>query len=182
MAIVINFILANLVYILIGIVIILLAIIGMYADKTNFGEGKKVVKVKKKNNKKDIIDEIEVTKDENKEEIIPQEAKAVVDDGLAFEIDTNEENKKEHEEPKEDNKELTESEFLESNDLDELLPEKEVLDDDILQDLEDIDLDFKFDEPKFSKPVFESQSISDLGNIDLSDITKPKKKSTNLWK
>ena len=38
----------NLVWILVGIVVILLAIIGRYADQTNFGEGKKIIKVKKK--------------------------------------------------------------------------------------------------------------------------------------
>ena len=173
---IINYIMNNFIWVLIGVIVILLAIIGRYADKTNFGEGKKIVKVKKK--EKDLVDEIEVERKEEpvvndldemlnpKEE--PKEENKIDTDSITVDLGTD--NK---EEVKEEPKDLTTEEFLKSDDLDLLLPKKGSLNDDLLQELDDINLDFK---NKKSTSI-----IPDLDDVDLPSIKK-KKTTADIWK
>ena len=195
---VISIITGNLVWILVGIVVILLAIIGRYADKTNFGEGKKIVKVKKKKGKRDIIEELEVQSNEepvqeqkeknsNPTEEIDIIAEMQNNTRDNFNSDANEEQKEadelkiddnivESEEIKEEKKkeseEMSSDEFMKSDDLDILLPKKDIVTGDFLQEVEDMNLDFK------KKDLF--SDIPDLDDVDLPTIKK-KKTKTDIW-
>ena len=194
---VVSIITDNLVWILVGIVVILLAIIGRYADSTNFGEGTKIIKVKKKKGKRDIIEQLAVepkeepVKEEKKEETTekkpevdiiaemqnntrdnfnPDADESSKDDNLVEQIFTPTEEQKE--EKKKESEEMSSDEFMKSNDLDILLPKKDVVTGDFLQEVEEINLDFK------KKDLF--SSIPDLDDIDLPSIKK-KKGKTDIW-
>ena len=183
----------NLVWILVGIVVILLAIIGRYADQTNFGEGKKIIKVKKKSSKRDIIDKlaVEEKEEEPKEELKKEEKpveKAEVDiieemknntrDNFNPDADTtsvldqNIQTEELKEQKKKESEEMSSDEFLKTDDLDILLPKKNVVTGDFLQEVEDINLDFK------KKDLL--SDIPDLDDVDLPSIRK-KKGKTDIW-
>ena len=183
----------NLVWILVGIVVILLAIIGRYADQTNFGEGKKIIKVKKKSSKRDIIDKlaVEEKEEEPKEELKKEEKpveKAEVDiieemknntrDNFNPDADTtsvldqNIQTEELKEQKKKESEEMSSDEFLKTDDLDILLPKKNVVTGDFLQEVEDINLDFK------KKDLL--SDIPDLDDVDLPNIRK-KKGKTDIW-
>ena len=189
-----SFVTDNLVWILVGIVVILLAIIGRYADKTNFGEGKKIVKVKKKKGKRDIIEELEV---QSKEEPIQEQKDVKEENDIIVEMqnntrdnfnpDANEEQKETEElkldenvveseeikeEKKKESEEMSSDEFMKSDDLDILLPKKDIVTGDFLQEVEDMNLDFK------KKDLF--SDIPDLDDVDLPTIKK-KKTKTDIW-
>ena len=189
-----SFVTDNLVWILVGIVVILLAIIGRYADKTNFGEGKKIVKVKKKKGKRDIIEELEV---QSKEEPIQEQKDVKEENDIIAEMqnntrdnfnpDANEEQKETEElkldenvveseeikeEKKKESEEMSSDEFMKSDDLDILLPKKDIVTGDFLQEVEDMNLDFK------KKDLF--SDIPDLDDVDLPTIKK-KKTKTDIW-
>ena len=192
---IISMITDNLVWILVGIVVILLAIIGRYADQTNFGEGKKVIKVKKKSSKRDIIDKLAVEEKEEEqiEEKKPVE-KAEVDiieemqnntrDNFNPDAENDSKNddnileqtaiktEAEKEEKKKESEEMSLDEFMKSDDLDILLPKKDIVTGDFLQEVEDINLDFK---KKNSL-----SDIPDLDDVELPSIDK-KKSKTNIW-
>lgn len=186
----------NLVWILVGIVVILLAIIGRYADQTNFGEGKKIIKVKKKSSKRDIIDKLaaEEKEEEPKEELKKEEKpveKAEVDiieemqnntrdnfnpdadnDSKTDDIELAQDTLKTDEEKKKESEEMSADEFMKSDDLDILLPKKDVVTGDFLQEVEDINLDFK-----------KKDILSDIPNLDDVDLPNIKKKQgkTDIW-
>ena len=186
----------NLVWILVGIVVILLAIIGRYADQTNFGEGKKIIKVKKKSSKRDIIDKlaVEEKEEEPKEELKKEEKpveKAEVDiieemqnntrdnfnpdadnDSKIDDIELAQDTLKTDEEKKKESEEMSADEFMKSDDLDILLPKKDVVTGDFLQEVEDINLDFK-----------KKDILSDIPNLDDVDLPNIKKKQgkTDIW-
>ena len=204
MAVVINFVIDNFIWFMSGAIIIILAIIGNYADKTNFGEGKKIIKVKK--SKEDIIDSLEV---KNKSELdkspdninevkeSKQEEESVNEITNNVVSDSNNTNETINPilsdtvikddvipEKKEDTKEkqtpvmdaIIEENKEEEEELDELLPEKDVLDDDLFQKLGDME-EINFDSKKKSK-----EDIPDLDDVFLPDITSNKKTRKQLWK
>lgn len=185
----------NLVWILVGIVVILLAIIGRYADQTNFGEGKKIIKVKKKSSKRDIIDKLAIEQEEpeknltnemntdnsseKKEEVdIIEEMKNNTRDNFNPDADTtsvldqNIQTEELKEQKKKESEEMSSDEFLKTDDLDILLPKKNVVTGDFLQEVEDINLDFK------KKDLL--SDIPDLDDVDLPSIRK-KKNKTDIW-
>lgn len=185
----------NLVWILVGIVVILLAIIGRYADQTNFGEGKKIIKVKKKSPKRDIIDKLAIEQEEpekdstkemntdnsseKKEEVdIIEEMKKNTRDNFNPDADTtsvldqNIQTEEIKEQKKKESEEMSSDEFLKTDDLDILLPKKNVVTGDFLQEVEDINLDFK------KKDLL--SDIPDLDDVDLPSIRK-KKGKTDIW-
>ena len=185
----------NLVWILVGIVVILLAIIGRYADQTNFGEGKKIIKVKKKSPKRDIIDKLAIEQEEpekdstkemntdnsseKKEEVdIIEEMKKNTRDNFNPDADTtsvldqNIQTEEIKEQKKKESEEMSSDEFLKTDDLDILLPKKNVVTGDFLQEVEDINLDFK------KKDLL--SDIPDLDDVDLPSIRK-KKNKTDIW-
>ena len=185
----------NLVWILVGIVVILLAIIGRYADQTNFGEGKKIIKVKKKSPKRDIIDKLAIEQEEpekdstkemntdnsseKKEEVdIIEEMKKNTRDNFNPDADTtsvldqNIQTEEIKEQKKKESEEMSSDEFLKTDDLDILLPKKNVVTGDFLQEVEDINLDFK------KKDLL--SDIPDLDDVDLPNIRK-KKGKTDIW-
>ena len=136
---------------IIGIsIIILLAVIGYYADKTNFGQGKQ-----------------EVPKDEDastNEDIIPQkEAKEVETPELntqkVVKEKSNEEFNKKYEEM--------------SQEIEEFLPEKSLIDDDLLNEIDGLALD--------KKGSASLKSIPDLDDVELPSIKKFKS-DKNIWK
>ena len=185
----------NLVWILVGIVVILLAIIGRYADQTNFGEGKKIIKIKKKSSKRDIIDKLAIEQEEpekdstkemnidnsseKKEEVdIIEEMKNNTRDNFNPDADTtsvldqNIQTEELKEQKKKESDEMSSDEFLKTDDLDILLPKKNVVTGDFLQEVEDINLDFK------KKDLL--SDIPDLDDVDLPSIRK-KKNKTDIW-
>ena len=185
----------NLVWILVGIVVILLAIIGRYADQTNFGEGKKIIKVKKKSSKRNIIDKLAIEQEEpekdltnemntdnsseKKEEVdIKEEMKNNTRDNFNPDADTtsvldqNIQTEEIKEQKKKESEEMSSDEFLKTDDLDILLPKKNVVTGDFLQEVEDINLDFK------KKDLL--SDIPDLDDVDLPSIRK-KKNKTDIW-
>ena len=185
----------NLVWILVGIVVILLAIIGRYADQTNFGEGKKIIKIKKKSSKRDIIDKLAIEQEEpekdstkemntdnsseKKEEVdIIEEMKKNTRDNFNPDADTtsvldqNIQTEEIKEQKKKESEEMSSDEFLKTDDLDILLPKKNVVTGDFLQEVEDINLDFK------KKDLL--SDIPDLDDVDLPSIRK-KKNKTDIW-
>ena len=208
MAVVINFVIDKFVWFMCGAIIIILAIIGSYADKTNFGEGKKIVKVKKK--KKDIIDSLEVEEKKDSSDSFnsnsdePVESENIFDNtnneikvesnkvDAAEKVETNQDiptieindKEKKDDEAKNDESEENSSvidKIIEENkeakeELDELLPKKDILDDDIFQDLGDLD-DIKFD-----SKITKAKDVPDLDDVMLPDITKQKKNSKQIWK
>lgn len=176
---IINYIMNNFVWVIVAVIIILLVIIGAYADRTNFGEGKKIVKVKKKEKDKDIIDEIEVEKHDEPvkndlDEMLntKEEDKKIEDKNETKDI-TVDLNQEKEEKIEESGKELSKDEFLESNDLDILLPKKDILNDDLLQEIDDISFDFK-----------KKKSLSSVPDLDDLELPNIKKKNTtnDIWK
>ena len=201
MAVVINFVIDNYIWFMCGVILILLAIIGGYADKTNFGEGKKVVKIKKK--KDDIIDSLNIAKGElsndevqtqnQEQEVInnntsdmnavtsegPNAEKIFGDNELGTNNNTNNSQQSEtnSNDVSKENLDSSAEEFKkEEEELEALLPEKDILDDDLFQDLDDIadiNLDIKKEEFK---------DIPDLDDVSLPEIGKGRKKSKQIWK
>ena len=178
---IINYIMNNFIWVIVAVIIILLAIIGGYADRTNFGEGKKIVKVNKKDKDKDLIDELQVEKKEepivndldemlNSEKEEEPKEESINTDGITIDLSSE---SKEPVDNVEESKELTTEEFLKTDDLDVLLPKKEKFNDDLLQELDDISFDFK------KKKT--SSLVSDFYDLDLPSIKK-KQTTTDIWK
>jgi len=89
---IVEYIMLNYTWFLIGAIIILLAIIGSYADKTNFGQGKDARKTDKNDLELEKEEEIkqEDTTKESMEDIIPDN---MSEENEALSIETNELNK-----------------------------------------------------------------------------------------
>lgn len=215
MAEILEYITANYTWFLGGAIIILLAIIGSYADKTNFGQGKKniekteeqeMAKLENKrlseyinsdstekektnldindNNNKNISPDNSVIDSTEKIKNLGDNDNLVSDNKIKkseLELNINDilsdtaskANYISNEEKNEDNS------FEESyNKLDEefnaILPKKEVIEDDMLEDIENLSLD------KTQK--FNLNDIPDLDDVELPEINKLGKSEKNIWK
>ena len=161
----------NLVWILVGIVVILLAIIGRYADQTNFGEGKKIIKVKKKSPKRDIIDKLAIEQEEPEKDST-KEMNTDNSSEKKEEVDIIEEMKKNTRDNF--NPDADTTSVLDQNIQTEEIKEQKKKEStgDFLQEVEDINLDFK------KKDLL--SDIPDLDDVDLPSIRK-KKGKTDIW-
>ena len=156
MAKILEYIMLNYTWFLGGAILILLAIIGSYADKTNFGQGEK-----KLDKDLDLDKDIIVTDEdiENEKEVI--EGIPEVEDVLI---------------EKEENNESTFEENFDklSNEFEELLPKKELIDNELLEDIENLSLD------KTQK--IDLSVIPDLDDVDLPEIKKLAPEEHDVWK
>ena len=175
-----DFIITNYIWILITVIVILLAIIGSYADKTNFGEGKKteLEEDKKKidlTNKK-LSDFVPGSKKGEKE--VAPENKNINEDinvsnaspvqNTIEKVDTKVESGFEGQ---------TVEEKLANMDkeISEILPQKDEFDSSILDELEDLSFDTETD-LKFKK----NNSFS-LDDLELPKIKSLKEDTEDVW-
>lgn len=193
---VLEYIVSNYTWIIIGIIIILLAIIGSYADKTNFGQGKS------KDKKEDLdSDTISVngfeyqTLDNNMQEDNNNKEEEKSDDALEHNdaqisktinnIDekSNDENvsNEDHEETQSNTDQVGQNETQETfeekfdkfdKEFNSVLPEKNVINGDLLEDIDSLSLE---------KADFTSSEIPDLDDIELPKI-KQMEKEEDIWK
>lgn len=232
MAEVIGYIVSNYTWFLVGAIIILLAIIGSYADKTNFGQGKN----RNSDSENDIVNEnsetifqepirtensfasndtnnMEINSEndlntalntsnnfindnldttslfeEDLQEISNPEVNNIIQPNQTNVIDEiiNEELEKDVEKPFKE-KEIVQNNLIDQNfsySLDEgfdkfdeefnnIIPKKEIIDGELLDDIDELTLDKKYD--------FSSNSIPDLDDVDLPKI-KGIEKEDNIWK
>lgn len=180
----IEFITVNYAWFLFGTIIILLAVIGYYADKTNFGQ-------------KDNSDMIETNKDELnnikenesiKKEIpeVQEESKKEVLDTSSIEKNTTNMNpiedqlEPENNTPEKNNsikKSFEETYEKLDKELDELLPDKSVISGDVgdlINDIDSLSLD--------KTQRINLSDIPDLDDVDLPEIKNIKKYSDDIWK
>jgi len=173
-----------------AIILILLAIIGYYADKTNFGQGKT------EENKKDDNKTDDLSKADNQEDMedlyAPLESSAQNNE-LVEEITTQsnfisnvEENNVEVVETSDGASnpnalaESTSGVFSKeavdkfNDEFNSILPEKELISSDLLSDIEDLELD------KTQK--IELSDIANLNNIELPKIKKFVPEEEDIWK
>lgn len=159
-----EYISSNYTWILGGAIVILLAIIGYYADKTNFGQGQK----KQNDLKKDLSKQNDVIYEEEKPQEPVDNASNIVSDQKVLE----EENKEAEEEQrqKEFNKKLDEFDEV----FNETLPEKDIISGDLLDEIDNLSLD------KTQKISLDD--IPDLDDVDLPKIKKIKSDDGDIWK
>lgn len=197
---ILEYIMANYTWILCGIIIILLAIIGSYADKTNFGQGKQKNELNEDDKK--LTDEV-LTQNSNLEVEKKLDTKENVEQSNQ-EKSKNKKSKKTIESNiDESNKEKTKSEDLvvEENDdnveqelkkekklkdfekqfeefdqeFNEALPKKEFISEDLLDEIDGLSLD-KTQRLNFAE-------IPDLDDVELPKIKKLKSdKDEDIWK
>jgi hypothetical protein len=177
MNLIIEYITTNYIWFLFGAIIILLAIIGSYADKTNFGQNKLVKKEKTDKIENEVLD----NQEENEKPEIQEEN---IDSVLEDEKETSDLNLENQEDLKEKNKtqitdEGKQGEFDKKfEELDEefnaFLPKKDIIDDDLLSDIDDMSLD------KTQKVDF--SDIPDLDDLELPKIKKLKSVDEDIWK
>lgn len=211
---ILEYITANYTWFLGGAIIILLAIIGSYADKTNFGQGKRSIEkpeepeMSKLENKR--LNELignnseknnynnDIDKFKNVNEVI-NIGNNTINEPLQSELSNNKiieseiQNSVSGEFNKADiiskNQEKVEDLYndIEDNDdsfeesyskLDEefnaILPKKEIIEDDLLEEIDNLSLD------KTQK--FNLNDIPDLDDVELPEINKIKKSEQNIWK
>lgn len=214
---VVNFVMKYYIWFLIGIILILLAIIGAYADKTNFGQGKKDETDKKENTDNTL-------KNVKLGEVVGQNSSSVNKDALN--VPESEPHKLESEGSagdqtsiQQNNIENTKSETIENNsnnaisvekteikenksnptlngvsnisssslniedklnklneEINDILPEKELIDSSLLEDVGDMSLDYK------EKNVFDEKNDFNFDDLKLPEIKKPKKEIEDVWK
>ena len=168
---ILEYILTNYTWFLGAAIIILLAIIGSYADKTNFGQGKQ-----------------ETTK-EHDEDVLPQKGINDFVGGKNEQVLNNEEietkNAPELSSVNENNSnnvtsnEIKGNNFVETFDklneeVEEVLPEKELVDGDLLDEIDSLSLD------KTQK--IKLDDIPDLDDVELPKIKDLKSSDEDVWK
>ena len=158
-------------------IIILLAIIGSYADKTNFGQGKpsetkKEIPNPEETNNKELEPTNEEIKEEeiidgNQEQLTPEQmANLKEDDKLVVaETENHNINKKES---FEENFEKFDQEF------DAIIPRKDIIDEELLDEIDNLSLD-KTQKLKLT-------DIPDLDDLDLPKIKSLDPVDEDIWK
>ena len=168
MDLVIEYIITNYIWFLFGAIVILLAIIGSYADKTNFGQNKLV----KKEKTEKIEDETSNNQEENADSILESEEE-VSNLNLENQEDSKEKDKTQitdEEKQVEFDKKFEELD----EEINEFLPKKDIIDDDLLSDIDDMSLD------KTQKVDF--SDIPDLDDLELPKIKNLKSADEDIWK
>ena len=191
---VVDYIMSNYTWFLGGLIIILLAVIGYYADKTKFGQGSSTKQDSDDlinfnsdlENKKinDLVKNVDLNQPEvieekqNFDENKTEESQLIEENLTEIEQNPQEDFCDSEEQPKEETINLDENsvEVLDPFDnqfddfdkeFNELLPEKSIVDENMLDDIDDISFD------KTQKLTFDNE-------IDLSELDLPKIKSFEL--
>lgn len=201
---VLEYISLNYTWFLFGAIIILLAIIGRYADKTNFGQGK----VKEEKSKEENIDLQDITLkeyiDQNKETRKEELKEEIKDSNIVVENNLNQNNVVLQNNLNQQNvndshlqnqnvidfniKDLNNSMDLKSEqnkifeesfekldeEFDLILPKKQVMDTDLLEDIDNLSLD--------NTQKISITDIPDLDDVDLPEIKKLKPEKEDIWK
>lgn len=214
---VIDFVMEYYIWFLIGIILILLAIIGAYADKTNFGQGKKDETDKKtnadnnlKNVKlgealgqnsasvdKDTLDnpKSELQKSESESSVVGQtNVQQINNENIKSEsLESNPNEKVDADKTDTNGNELSATSNGVSNisskslniedklnklneEINDFLPEKELIDSSLLDDVSDMSLDDK------DSNIFDKKNDFDFDDLKLPEIKKPKKEIEDVWK
>ena len=185
---ILEYIVSNYTWILCGIIIILLAIIGSYADKTNFGQGKQNKSSEEDENlptdvKLNEFINIQTQKDDDKQE---ENNNTIADDSKTENFkDIKTDNSKidnlgdvsfEVQDLKTKPQKSFEDQFEQFNEeFNETLPEKEVISEDLLDEIDSLSLD------KTQKLNFDD--IPDLDDVELPEIRNLKSnKDEDIWK
>lgn len=205
MAEVLEYIVTNYTWLLIGAIIILLAIIGSYAEKTNFGQGKEKLENDKNNldansinseiindmfeentndaqvgnNNINVTDEVSEPKFNNNDNTsyngIPENQTKDKDSDFSELSNPNtglEENTQEVEINEKDDFDENFNKFDEE--FNTLLPKKDIIDNDMLDDIDNLSLD------KTQKIGL--NDIPDLDDLELPRIKNLKDECDNIWK
>lgn len=187
-----------------GAIIILLAIIGYYADKTNFGQGKD----KQETNKDDglnldkinenqtlgetvnqiygnqdniveeqeaVIDAVEPTGTSENVSVIQQQPEAVEQQITPVQMLEPEVNQEINSDVEQKSEPSFEDEFEKfDKEFDEILPKKEIVDDELLEEIDSLSLD------KTQK--LDLNAIPDLDDVDLPKIKTFQLEEQDVWK
>ena len=210
---VVNFVMSYYAWFLAGTIIVLLAIIGAYADKTNFGQGKKVEKksskeevdltnvklsdavgsVNKENNadqtnaaNKKVVKDIAVSNkveniDDNTNNVANGTSNVGTEENVNNNIAPSVVNAEKSNLPKTEeitSKSLNLDEKLSklNNAINDILPEKELIDTSLLDDVSDMDVGLN------DKKLFNDKDEFNLDDLKLPKIKKPKKQPKDVWK
>ena len=164
---ILEYIVANYTWFLCGTIIILLAIIGYYADNTNFGQGKQ-------DDSSNENENLPVIKEEKTEPKIPNKKNKLKTEPKA----KNKKNKLNVESKLDEDEKIKnfEEQFNEFNEeFKEALPEKEFVDEDLLDEIDNLSLD------KTQK--INLDDIPDLDDVELPEIKNlNSNKNDDIWK
>lgn len=173
-----EYIMLNYTWFLGGAIIILLAIIGSYADKTNFGQGKDNNRQKEEDFVDDTNIEIENPIENINESVIEEEPKilnkedteinTIIDEPILEPVEETPEIENNVLEKLDEKFEIFDKEF------NEFLPEKEIINDDLLDEIENLSLD------KTQK--LSLSDIPDLDDVELPRIKNLKSQDEDIWK
>lgn len=173
------------------LVLILLAIIGYYADKTNFGQGKNQEKESKevndnKEEQKTLNEAIKTNDSSNEEKLVENVDKIEI----AEEKNENAEEKNENAEENKLKEALVENTINEINseesiikkeeqikefdEIESLLPKKELINSDLLNEIEGMEFNSIKEKTSFDVP--------DLDDISLPKIKNLVEKEQDIWK
>lgn len=174
-----EYIVQNYAWFLVGIILVLLAIVGYYADKTNFGQGKP----EEPNN--DALSDLDNSTEGNLDGIYTQlednsqlkelneQVVQSANIGKTDMVTTGIENTDVGEEATSNIFSKEEVEKF-NNEFNAILPEKEIISTDLLSDIEDLEFD------KTQK--IDLSYITDLNNIELPKIKKFVPEEEDIWK
>lgn len=188
-----EYVVSNYTWLLSGTIIILLAIIGSYADKTNFGQGKSKetrnvgtgdLDLPQKKTlsdyfKKDESGELEKNSEDFLNSTLPDGMKNNVSKRKDIDNFNHEFNEIPLDKIKDDTSKNERYQDFESNfqsfdqEFNEILPEKDIIDDDLLNDIDDLSFD------KTQK--INIGDIPDLDDVELPEIKAVKSDDENIW-
>lgn len=183
---ILEYIMLNYTWILAGSIIILLAIIGYYADKTNFGQGKTNDNNDEENINMDSLkgkrmedlltennSELDVSNDNASIEPSTNDNETVVNNNETFDksVASNLDGISNQVNSLDESEEIFENFEKEFN---ELLPKKEIIDDDLLEEINSLSLD------KTQK--INISDIPDVDDVDLPEIKTLSKEQEDIWK
>lgn len=168
---IIEYISVNYTWILAGIILILLAIIGRYAEATNFGS--KELEEKKKKQKKEEVEQIE---EQQPEEVQPKEEpeEAEKEEVKVEEPQQNEQEVVEEATNEKRSKELEQKLDSLDKEFDSFIPKKDLISGDLLNEIDSLSLD------KTQK--ISLTDIPDLDDVELPKIKDLTKKDDDIWK
>lgn len=178
---VLEYIMANYTWFLGGAIIILLAIIGSYADKTNFGQGKqKEDNLNNDNinndniflNKEEISDKDKMPTEELNEDVTKSTEEVIQDD---ITQNTSEENTSKNSDSKKSLEYKIDDKFDEfDEEFNQIVPEKEIIDGDLLDEIEGLSLD------KTQK--MNLKDLPNFGDVELPEIKGLEPEDEDIWK
>ena len=188
-----EFILSNYVWILVIVLLILLAIIGSVAEKSVFGDSNKTNELDDREQKNEVVFSDKKIGDVFKQNDTidsPTQAEmkttsdASYNNNINFSIDNNNLSKEQTSTVADDIKTNLNGERLLSNleeklktldnEINGVLPKKQLIEDNVLEDIDDLSIDFN---NKLNK-----KDNVDLTNIDLPDVRNTKVSKKNIWR